>query len=108
MINDRQTLKMISRVESFLCPDKQGAHEEDRRIPRPKRYVTINNNKDEDNSRKNHTKYYSSYLFVMSMFQVLFFMFICNVNVLRNFTMILNRLTILRCNIAVLRVNVLI
>ena len=27
---------MISQVEAFLCPDKQGTHEEGRRIQRPK------------------------------------------------------------------------
>ncbi len=32
-----QTLKMISQVESFLCPDKQGTPEEDGRIQQPKR-----------------------------------------------------------------------
>ena len=32
-----QTFKMISQVESFICPDKQGAPEEGRRIERPKR-----------------------------------------------------------------------
>ena len=33
-----QTLKMISLVESFLCPDKQGTPEEARTIQWPKRY----------------------------------------------------------------------
>ena len=51
-----QTLKMICQVESFLCPDKQGTPEEGRRIQQPKRCVSINNNKDEDNSPKNHSQ----------------------------------------------------
>ena len=51
-----QTLKMISQVESFLCPDKQGTPEKGRRIQRPKRWVTTKNYKDEDNSPKNHTQ----------------------------------------------------
>ena len=55
MINS-QTLEMISQVESFLFPDKQGTPEKDWRIQRPKRCVTTNNNKDEDNSPKNHTQ----------------------------------------------------
>ena len=33
-----QTLKMISQVETFLCPDKQGAPEEGRRIKQLKRW----------------------------------------------------------------------
>ena len=41
---------MISQVESFLYPDKQGTPEEGRRIQRPKRCE--NNNEDEDNSPK--------------------------------------------------------
>ena len=41
-----QTLKMIFQVKSFLCPDKQW----------PKRAVSTNINKDEDNSLKNHTQ----------------------------------------------------
>ena len=51
-----QTLKMISQVESFLCPDKQGTPEEGRRIQQPKHCVTTNDNKDEENSPKNHTQ----------------------------------------------------
>ena len=43
-----QTLKVISQVESFLCPDKQGTSEKGRMIQRPKRCEK--NNKDEDNS----------------------------------------------------------
>ena len=46
-----QTLKMISQVESFLCPDKQGAPEEGRRIQWLK-CCKKKNNKDEDNSPK--------------------------------------------------------
>ena len=45
-----QTLKMISLVESFLYPDKEGIPEEGRRIQRPK--PCEKNNKDEDNSPK--------------------------------------------------------
>ena len=48
-----QTLKMISQVESFLCPDKQGTPEEGWRIQRPKHYG--NKNKDKDNSLKTLT-----------------------------------------------------
>ena len=51
-----QTLKMISLVESFLCQDKQGTPDEGWRIKRLKWCVTTNNNKDEDNSSKNHTQ----------------------------------------------------
>ena len=49
---------MISQVESFLCSDKQRMPEEGRWIQRPKRSVTTNKNKDEDNSSKNHTQRY--------------------------------------------------
>ena len=42
-------------IESFLCPDKQGTPEEGWKIQRPKHCVTTNNNKDKDNSSKNHT-----------------------------------------------------
>ena len=56
------TLKMISQVESFLCSDEQGTPEEGQRIQWPKHYVTTNNNKAEDNSLKNHTKYCTSSL----------------------------------------------
>ena len=41
---------MISLVESFLCPDKQGTPEEGWNI------VSTNNNKDEDISPKNHNQ----------------------------------------------------
>ena len=47
---------MISQVESFLCLDKQGIPEESRRIQQLKCCVTTNNNKNEDNSLKNHTQ----------------------------------------------------
>ena len=47
---------MISQFESFLCTDKQGTPKKGQRIQRPKRCVTTNNNKDEDNSPKNHTQ----------------------------------------------------
>ena len=59
---------MISQVESFPCPDKQGTPEEGRRIKRPKRWGSTNNNKDEDNSPKNHTKniaYFLMLIYVM-------------------------------------------
>ena len=42
--------------ESFQCPDKQRTPEEGGMIQRPKRCVTTNNNKDEDNSLKDHTQ----------------------------------------------------
>ena len=45
---------MISKVESFPYPEKQETSEVGRRMQRPKRCVTINNNKDEDNSPKNN------------------------------------------------------
>ena len=51
-----QTLKMISQVESFLCLHKQKTPEEGLRIHRPKQYVSIHHNKDEDNSPKNHNQ----------------------------------------------------
>ena len=51
------TLKMISQIKSFPYPDKQGTPEKGRRMQRLKRCVTININKDEDNSPKNNTKY---------------------------------------------------
>ena len=44
---------MISKVESFLCPDKQGTSEEGWRIQWPKH--SEKNNKDEDNSLKTLT-----------------------------------------------------
>ena len=47
---------MISQVESFPYPDKQGTLDEGWMIQRPKRCVTTNNNKDEDNSSKNNTQ----------------------------------------------------
>ena len=49
-----QTLKMISQVESFLCPDKPGTPGEGRWIHRPKRFASTNNNKDVANSPNNH------------------------------------------------------
>ena len=48
-----QTLKKISLVESFLCPDKQGTPEKGRRIQQPKHCEK--NNKDENNSPKTLT-----------------------------------------------------
>ena len=53
---ESQTLKMISLVESFLCPEKKRTSEDGWRIQRPKCCVTTNNNKDEDKSLKNHTQ----------------------------------------------------
>ena len=50
-----QTLKMISLVESFLCPDKQETPEEGQRMQWPK-CVSTNYNKDKDNSQKNHNQ----------------------------------------------------
>ena len=44
---------LISQVESFLCPDKQGTPEDGRRIQQLKR--SEKNNKDEDNSPKTLT-----------------------------------------------------
>ena len=49
-----QNLKIISPVESFLCPDKQGTPEEGTKIQRPK-FCKRKNNKDEDNSPKTLT-----------------------------------------------------
>ena len=54
LINN-QILKMISLVESFLWSDKQGTPEEGQRIQQPN-HVSTNNNKDVDNSPKNHTQ----------------------------------------------------
>ena len=47
---------MISLVESFLCPYKQRTPEEVQRIQWPVYYVSSNNNKDKDNSQKNHNQ----------------------------------------------------
>ena len=44
---------MVSQVELFLCPDKQGTPEEDQRIQKPKHGEK--NNKDKDNSPKTLT-----------------------------------------------------
>ena len=49
---DQQTLIMISRAESFLCLDKYETLEESQSIQRPKLWVSINHNKDENNSLK--------------------------------------------------------
>ena len=43
---------MISQVESFLCPNKQGTPDEGWRIQQPKRYEK---NDDKDNSLKTLT-----------------------------------------------------
>ena len=50
-----QTLKMISQVESFLCPNKRGKTKEGWRIQWPKR-CEKKTNKDEDNSPKTLTE----------------------------------------------------
>ena len=60
---DQQILKTISQVEPFLYQDKQRTPEEGWRIQWPKRYVTTNNNKNEDNSPKNHTEKFFFFLF---------------------------------------------
>ena len=49
----REIIFKVWLVESFSYPDKQGTPEEGRRIKWPKRCITTNNNKDEDNSPKN-------------------------------------------------------
>ena len=49
-------IEMISQVESFLCPDKQGIPEESQRIQWLKPCVSTNNKKNEDNSPKNHNE----------------------------------------------------
>ena len=63
------TLKIISLVESFLCPDKQGTPEESRRIQRPKRCVSTNSNKDEVNSPKNYTQNDANHIYLMYMYE---------------------------------------
>ena len=61
---DQQTFKMISQVESFLCPDMQGTPEEVRRIQRPKRCVSTYPNKDgKKNYNQNNTHQTSSQKF---------------------------------------------
>ena len=52
---NQQTLKIISRIESFLCPDKQGTPKEGWRIQRPK-CLSIHHHKDKDNSPKNNNQ----------------------------------------------------
>ena len=54
-----QTLKIISKVESFLGPNKQGTPAEGRRIQQPK--LCEKNNKVEDNSPKTLIKKSSSF-----------------------------------------------
>ena len=51
-----QTFKMISQIESFLCPDKQGTLKEGWRIERPKPCVSTYPHKDEANSSKHHNQ----------------------------------------------------
>ena len=51
-----QTLKRIYQVESFPDPDKPRTPEKGWRIQWLKHGVTTNNNKDEENSLKNHTQ----------------------------------------------------
>ena len=55
LINSK-TLKMISQVESFLCPNKQGTPKEGWRIQQQKICASAYHNKDEDNSPKNHNQ----------------------------------------------------
>ena len=52
----KSNYKIISQVESFLCPYKKETLEEGWRIQQPKHCVSTNNNKDEDNSLKNHNQ----------------------------------------------------
>ena len=66
---------MISQVESFLGPDKQGTPEEGRRIKRPKRYEKPPN-KDEDNSPKILTD--KNHQALCLEFRQLIFLFITN------------------------------
>ena len=70
---------MISLVESFPYPDKQGTPEENRRIQRPKRCISTNNNKDVDNSPKNHTQNIVSnslFFYLASYFIYLYFFYL--------------------------------
>ena len=60
---NKQTLKMISQAESFLCPDKKGTPEEGWRIQQLKHCVSIHHNKDEYISPKNLNQ---NYTFVIS------------------------------------------
>ena len=53
---DSQTFKIISQVELFLCPEKQGTPEDGRMLQRPKRCVSTYHNKDEDNGPKNYNQ----------------------------------------------------
>ena len=67
-----QTLKMISQVESFLYPEKQGTPEEGWRIQQPKRCEK--NNKDEDNcletlTDKNHQASSQKFWHIMSLYK---------------------------------------
>ena len=73
MVQPGKSIKMISQVESFLCPDKQGTPEEGRRIQRPKRCKK--NNKDEHNSPKTLTKkkLYKLLVFTFEMFRWSFY-----------------------------------
>ena len=48
--------ELVSQVESFLCPDKQGTPEKGWRIQQAKRCVSTNNNKDEDSPKKSQPK----------------------------------------------------
>ena len=47
---------MVPQVKWFLCPDKQGTPEEGQRIQRLKCCVSTNDNRDVDNSQKNHSQ----------------------------------------------------
>ena len=48
LFDQQSNFKMISQVESFLYPDKQGGPEEGQKIQCPKCCVSTNNNKDEE------------------------------------------------------------
>ena len=56
LFDQELNFEIISQLESCPCPDKQGTPEEGRRIQRPKRWITTNNNKDEGNSPKNNAQ----------------------------------------------------
>ena len=47
---------MISQVEWFLCPDKQGTLEKGQRIQQQKRCISTYRTKDEDKSSRNHNQ----------------------------------------------------
>ena len=55
---------MISHVESFTYPHKQGTPEVGWRIQQPKRCVTADNNKHKDNHPKNQTRNIAYFILV--------------------------------------------